>query len=120
MPPGRLAAGVVDQDEAHGLGGGGEEVAATRELAIADEPQVRLMDQGRGVERLARLLLGQLLGRQLAQLVVDQGQELLGGLRVALLDGRQDAGYVVHRRGRRVNAAVACRTRADSVVSPSA
>ena len=35
-------------------------------------------------------------GRQLAQLVVDQGQQLLGGLRVALLDGGQDARDVGH------------------------
>ena len=55
------------------------------------------MDQGRGLERLARLLLGQPLGGQLAQLVVDQRQELLGRLGVALLDGREDAGDVVHR-----------------------
>ena len=48
------------------------------------------MDQGRGLERLAGLLLGQLLGGQLAQLVVDQGQELLGRLWVALLDGGED------------------------------
>ena len=64
----------------------------------SDQPQVGLVDQGRGLERLAGLLLGQLLGRQLAQLVVDQRQELLGGVRVALLDGRQDAGDVVHGR----------------------
>ena len=56
------------------------------------------MDQGRGLERLARLLLGQLLRRQLAQLVVDQRQELLGGVRVALLDRGQDAGDIAHRR----------------------
>ena len=91
MPPGRLAAGSVDQDEVHGLRGGGEEVTAACELAIADEPQVRLMDQGRGVECLARLLAGQPLGGQLAQLIVDQGQELLGDLRVAGVDGREDA-----------------------------
>ena len=54
------------------------------------------MDQGRGLERLPGLLLGQPLRGQLAQLVVDQRQELLGGLRVALLDGREDAGHVVH------------------------
>ena len=54
------------------------------------------MDQGRGVERLARLLVRQPLGGQLAQLIVDQGQELLGGLRVAGLDGREDARDVVH------------------------
>src|SRR4051794_27062111 len=98
MPRGRLAAGGVDQDDAHGLRGRGEEMTATGELAIADEPQVRLMDQGRGVERLARLLVRQPLGGQLAQLIVDQGQELLGDLRVAGLDGREDAGDVVHGR----------------------
>jgi hypothetical protein len=45
------------------------------------------MDQGRGLERLPGLFVGQLLGSQAAQLVVDQRQELLGGVRVALLDG---------------------------------
>ena len=63
-----------------------------------DQPQVRLVDQGRGLERLAGLLLGQPLGGQLAQLVVDQRQQLLGGLGVALLDGREDPGHFVHRR----------------------
>jgi hypothetical protein len=51
---------------------------------------------------LAGLLLGQLLGRQLAQLVVDQRQQLLGGLGVALFDGGQDAGNIGHRRHRNV------------------
>ena len=35
-------------------------------------------------------------GRELAQLVVDQRQELLGGVRVALLDGGQDLRDVGH------------------------
>ena len=35
---------------------------------------------------------GQWPGGQVAQFVVHQRQELLGGVRVALLDGRQDAG----------------------------
>ena len=65
-------------------------------LLDVHQPQVGLVDQGRGLERLARLLLGQPLRRQLAQLVVDQRQELLGGGRVALLDGGQDAGDVAH------------------------
>jgi hypothetical protein len=54
------------------------------------------VDQGGCLERLARLLLRQLLRRQLAQLVVDQRQELLGGVRVALLDGGEDARDVAH------------------------
>ena len=43
------------------------------------QPQVGLVDQGGGLKRLAGLLLGQFLGGELAQLVVDQRQELLGG-----------------------------------------
>jgi hypothetical protein len=54
------------------------------------------MDQGGGLERLARRLLDQLLCRKLAQLVVDERQELLSGVGVAVLDGGQDAGDVGH------------------------
>jgi hypothetical protein len=50
------------------------------------------------LERLARLLLGQLVRRQLPQLIVDQRQKLLGGVRVALLDGGQDASDFGHWR----------------------
>src|SRR5262249_7310149 len=58
-------------------------------------------DQGRGLERLARLLLRQLLDGQLAQLLVDQRQQLLRRLGVTPLDGREDAGHVRHRWVRR-------------------
>ena len=68
---------------------------------VADQPQVGLVDQGGGLERLARLLLGQPLRRQLAQLVVDQRQQLLGGVRVALLDGVEHLGDRVHRQAPR-------------------
>src|SRR5262249_14521291 len=60
------------------------------------QAQVGLVDQGGGVEGLSRLLVRQLLDGQLAQFVVDQRQELLGGLGVALVDGRQDVGDVAH------------------------
>ena len=52
-----LAAGVLDEDAAHGLGGGGEEVARGRPSpgrSAADQPQVRLVDQGGRLEGLAR------------------------------------------------------------------
>lgn len=55
------------------------------------------MDQGGGLQRLAGFLVGELLGGQLAQLVVDQRQQLPGGLRIAPLDGGQDARDIVHR-----------------------
>ena len=91
--------GVVDEDAAHGFGGGGEEVAAAVPglgLARAHESEIRLMDEGRGLERLAGLFLSESLGREFTEFLVDQGQELLGGVRIALLDGRQDAGYFGH------------------------
>src|SRR5262245_21760461 len=84
-----LAAGVLNQDAPYRLSGGGEEMTAVvpvRLLPTTDQTQVGFVNQGGGVERLARLLLGQLLRRQLAQLVVDQRQQLPGCVRIALLD----------------------------------
>jgi hypothetical protein len=46
------------------------------------------MYQSGGLEGLARLLVGEFLRRQLAQLLIDQRQESLGGMLVALLDSR--------------------------------
>ena len=88
------------------LGGRGQRNGrATRLQSVAvpvprpDQPQIRLMHQRRRLQRLPRLLLGQLRGRQLPQLVIDQRQQLLGGLRIALLDLRQDAGHIGHAGG---------------------
>ena len=85
-----------------------------------DQPQVRLVDEGRRLERLPRLLLRQPLGGQFAQLVVDQRQQLLGGLRVALLDRREDSRDVVHRReaaGDEDAPAATASTRAPSLIA---
>jgi len=70
-----LFSGAINEDAAHGLGSSSEEVAAA--VPVLDrldvhQPQIRLVNQRRGLERLARLLLGEALRRQLAQLVVDQ------------------------------------------------
>jgi len=54
----RLATRVVDEEKAHGLGGGGEKVPAARERPIAHEPQISLVDEACGVERLASFFLG--------------------------------------------------------------
>jgi hypothetical protein len=66
-------------------------------LVVSHKPQVSLVDQGGGLERLAGLLAGEPLGGRLAELVVDQGEELLDRPRVTVLDGRQnarDVGYL--------------------------
>src|SRR5262249_17234241 len=67
----------------------------------AHQPQVGLVQQRGRLQGLAGLFLGQLLGRESAQLVVDQRQELLRGRGVALLDGGQDARDLGHRRHRK-------------------
>ena len=69
MLGGGPAAGVLDEDAAHGLGGRREEVAAAvpvQRHLLVHEPQVGLVDQGGGLQRLAGRLLGELLRRQLA------------------------------------------------------
>src|SRR5262249_34257904 len=104
-----LRARLLDQDAAHRFRGGEKKVATVGKrprpgsaspvsilLPALHQPQVRFMDQGRGIERLPRLLVRELLGRQFAQLIVDQWQELVGGGGIALLDGGQDARDVGH------------------------
>ena len=97
-----LAPGVVHENAAHGLGRCGEEVPAAVPvpgLISAHQPEIGLVDQGGGLERLARLLLRHPLGRQLAQPVIDQRKELLRGVRVAMLDRVKQRGDRVHRPG---------------------
>ena len=62
----------------------------------ADQPQVRLVDQGGGLEGVARLLGGQARGGELAQLVVDEREQFGGGLRVAGRGGVEDLRDVGH------------------------
>src|SRR5262249_16783527 len=96
---GGLAAGGLDEDAAHGLGRGGEEVtAAIPALGVLapDQTEVRLMDQGSWLESLARLLAREARGGQLPQLVVHKREQLGRGVRVAGLDRRQDLRDIGH------------------------
>lgn len=74
--PGRLlATGLLDQDTADRLDSGGEEVTAAVELLVANESPVRLVNEGRCVERLVRILPGESGGGgEGAKLLVDQRQ----------------------------------------------
>ena len=86
---GQLGSGLINEDASHGLGSRGKEVAAAVPvpgLLEIDETEVCLMHKSRGLECLTRPLLGQLLGRQVAQLVVNKGHQLLRGTRVTLMD----------------------------------
>jgi hypothetical protein len=92
-----LPAGLIDQDVAHGRGR--EEVAPAVPVVApvpADEPDVGLVDQGGGLEGLARLLVAQPGGGQLPQLVVDEREQAGGGMGAALSDGGQHPRDVGH------------------------
>jgi hypothetical protein len=54
------------------------------------------VDQGRGLESLPRPLLRDALLGKLPQLLVDQRQQLLGRLGVALLDRRENPRYFIN------------------------
>src|SRR5262249_36313373 len=95
----RAPSGVLDQNAPHGLCCGGKEMAAAVPVLgflVINQAQVRFMHQRGRLKCLPWLLLGQSLSRELAQLVVDQRQELLGGVRAALLDVGQNVREVVH------------------------
>src|SRR5262249_5264673 len=100
--PSALPAGFLDEDAAHRLGGRREEVAPAVPapwIARPDQPEVSLVDQGRRLERVTGPLLGQSPGGELAQLVVDKRQQSLTCVAVAVLDGGEDTGDLVHHGG---------------------
>lgn len=45
----------------------------------ADQPQIGFMDESGGLQGLTRLLVRQVKGRELPQLLVHKRQELIGG-----------------------------------------
>src|SRR5262249_43972764 len=96
-----FATSRFNENPSHGFGGGGEEVAATvpgLRTIVADEAKVSFGDQGRGGGRLAGLFAAKSLKGELAEFVVDEGQELVGNLCVALLDFREDLSHRPHGR----------------------
>jgi hypothetical protein len=85
---------------AHGLGGRCEEITsavpALGPFGI-DQPQIRLVDERRGLQCLPGLLVRQFLRGQLAEFVVDERQQLLRRVGIAPLNRRQNLRDVRHR-----------------------
>jgi len=98
VPQGALAAGDIDEDAAHGFGGGGKEVGAALPLAIvaAGEAEPSFVDEGGGLEGLAGGFGRHFAGGHLPEFGVDEGEQLLGGHGVAGFDVAEDAGDVGH------------------------
>ena len=89
---------AVNDNSAHGLGRGGEEMTAAvpiLNLPCIHQANVRIMDECGGLERLAWFFVRQLSRRQLAQLIVHKWQKLLGRERITLLDRQQDRSHII-------------------------
>src|SRR5262249_33741229 len=81
------------------LGGSGEKVPAALPVLCqigVHEPYIRLVDQGRSLQRLPGVFLGHFVRGQFAELVVDQRQQLLRRAGVSLLHRRQNLGDASH------------------------
>src|SRR5262245_22547811 len=91
---------LIDQNPSHRLSRCREEVLAVgedRRTVAAYQPQVRFMNQCRGLQGLPRLLLVQLDYSQLPQLFVNEWQEPLRCDRIAGCDLLQDSSDSRHR-----------------------
>jgi hypothetical protein len=83
---------VIDQDSSHGFGSSGKEVAATvpTDLALTQQTHVSFVNQRGRLERVLRALLGHFRARETTKLLVNNGQKLVGGVRIAFVDGLQE------------------------------
>ena len=93
-----LASSAVNENAAHGLGGGAKEVGAVfpSRLLVAAETEPGFMDQRSGLKGMSGSLLGHFCGGQSPQFIIDKRQQFLGGFRIALLSCFEDSRNVVH------------------------
>src|SRR2546425_4154178 len=93
-----FAAGLLDENAAHRLGGGGEEMPAILEggLSFAHEPEPGFVHERGRLESVAGRLVRHLRRSQFAQLLIDEREQLLGCLGVALLNAVEDLSDVAH------------------------
>ena len=82
------ATGIFNQNPTHRFGGRRKEVTAVVKLLLlaTHQAEIRLMDQGRRIERQPDRFVDHLPSRQPTQLFVHQRQELARSLRIPLFD----------------------------------
>ena len=90
---GLLPAGVVHQDTAHGLGGGGEKLRGGTPIrtSAAHQPEVGLVDQRGRLESVGPVLTPHSYRGQPVQLVINRGHQGLPGVGLAGSGGCQDS-----------------------------
>ncbi len=76
--------GLVDEDPTHGFRCGGKKVAAAfPSVVFGSQTNPGFVDQRGGLQGVAGLLAGHLLGCKPAKIVVDEGQEFFSSMSVA-------------------------------------
>ena len=85
-PPAQMRAGMVYQNAPHHLSGDPEKMVPIfpSNVPLADEPQVSLMHQRRGLERMIPSLAAHVGGRQTVKLVIDAGHQLRSPARTVI------------------------------------
>ena len=93
-----LAPRDIDENLLHRGGGRFEEMSPVGEglVAVAGDLQPGLMHQRRRLQGLSQFFIGQAHRRQLAQFLIDQRQQLVGGLRFTCFNGVEPASDVGH------------------------
>ena len=84
-----VRARVVNQDTAHHLRRDAEEMGAVLPVdpRLIDQPQVSLVHQGSGLQRVIGAFAAQVVGGKAAQLIVDERQQGVNGFAVAAVSG---------------------------------
>jgi len=100
------AAGPIDQNASHGLGGGGEKMRAVLPLGliVTTEPQPRFVDERSGLKGLTGSFMEHFCCGEFAQVIIDQGHELIGRQDIALRDTIQNDSDLVHGRANSTSA----------------
>src|SRR6266568_954732 len=93
-----LATRVLDEYAPHRLRCSSKEMpsAVPRPILRADQPQISFMHQGRGLQSLARHFLGHLVRGELAQLLVNERQQLFRSVGITLPYSVQNARDIAH------------------------
>ncbi len=91
-------AGIVNEDAAHGFGGGGKEMCTVfpLRLVIAAEPQPRLVNERGCLQRLARIFTRHFLRGKFAKLFVHERQEFVRRVWIALVHALKNDGEIAH------------------------
>jgi hypothetical protein len=85
---------VIDQEVPHDLSREREEMRAIRQVDLwgIDQPEVRLVNESSRVDRIVAGRAPQSLVRELSEPVVDQGDELIPGVRVTGTPSLEEGG----------------------------